>query len=167
MSLPLKLQAYDPNTPHSHNNGLNGLVTTKTHSTSKRTLHIFDSIQSIFQSSNHHSHSFNHRHNHNHDKKHKHNHSVEKSTHQSNAKHKNPLKFGDSDKTNADSVSNDRQRNEHYVMHSNDLDGDTGDGAPSKIQNVTRILINSTNPQRQPNGKYENILVPRRKIARM
>lgn len=169
--MPLTLQAYDPNVPHNHNNGLSFIA--KSHSP-KRSLHIFDSIQSIFQSNNHHNHSFNHRH-HNHDKKHKHNHNhnVDRSTttattiastipssaHQSNAKsNTSPLKCSDSRKAKAKggaedkAIDSDGQRNEHDVRHSSDFDADSTTGAPSKILNVTRILINSTNTK---NGKYD------------
>lgn len=61
------------------------------------------------------------------------------------------------------------QKKDRLEMHSSDLETNVKDtsttvtlttktttttGTSSKMQNVTRILINSTNPQRQPNGKY-------------
>lgn len=144
LSLPLNAQLQScslPSTPHIHN-GL-GFASSKSNSP-KRTLHIFDSIQSIFQSNNHHNHSFNQRHNHNHDKNHKHNH-TEKSANQSH-KHTSA-----SHKSNEDSVESDRLKNDTLKMQPSDLESDAG--AHSKMQNVTRILINSTNP-RQSNGKY-------------
>lgn len=142
LSLPLKLQSYE-----SHSNGI---VTTKSHST-KRTLHIFDSIQSIFQSNHHHhhnnNHSFNDRHQNNHDKKHKHIPSNELS----NAKH-TTSKHSDSHKSKKDSIDSSRTGMKKNNSDPNDLDGDAI-SEESKMQNVIRILINSTNP-RQSNGKY-------------
>lgn len=53
------------------------------------------------------------------------------------------------------------QKNDRLAMHSSDSETNATTTATtttcvsSKMQNVTRILINSTNPQRQPNGKYK------------
>lgn len=157
----------------------------------KRSLHIFDSIQSIFQSNNNHNHSFNHRH-HSHDKgkhKHTHNHNVDKSEHQSNKAKPNTsqIKCNDSHKQMKTKAKEDvaatvataatvagevtptiecdkaagGQKNDRHKINSSDLEANattpTTTCVPSKMQNVTRILINSTNPQRQPNGKYKYI----------
>lgn len=149
-------------------------------SSPKRSLHIFDSIQSIFQSNNQHNHSFNHRH-HAHDKgnKHKHNHNIDKTEHQSNKTKPNTsqIKCNDSHKLKAkakeDTVvatavtsaiattaeqmtTNECDDDAVGQLESNPTSPATVTGVSSKLQNVTRILINSTNPQRQPNGKYKN-----------
>lgn len=117
---------------------------TKPHST-KRTLHIFDSIQSIFQTNNH-NHSFNERHHHNHDKKHKHNHTLENPS----AKH-NSHRHTDSHKIKKDTTTDTKKKQTTIDTNStNNLEADTA----SKMQNVTRILINATNPK-QSNGNYE------------
>lgn len=154
----------------------------------KRSLHIFDSIQSIFQSNNNHNHSFNHRH-HSHDKgkhKHTHNHNVDKSEHQSNKAKPNTSQIKCNDSSHKQTKTKAKedvsatvavaaaamagvtptplecddaaggQKNDRHEINSSDVGANatTTTCVSSKMQNVTRILINSTNPQRQPNGKY-------------
>lgn len=143
------------------------ISSTKPHST-KRTLHIFDSIQSIFQT-NSHNHSFNERHHHNNnDKKYKHNHTLDHgSVKQNSHRHSDSHKSNNNNNNKKDTTESDnRDLKKNTVAtatvntvaavavadpkKSSKLDADTA----SKMQNVTRILINSTTNPNQSNGNY-------------
>lgn len=170
-------------TPHNHSIGVNSAssasATQKPHST-KRSLHIFDSIQSIFQTNNHHNHSFNERHHHNHDKKHKHNnHTIDSSA---SAKHNSHRHSDSHNKSKKNSSTDHRDTKKHAnttaastttaavsattaavsatTATTNTIAATVADSnAASKMQNVTRILINATNPN-QSNGNYSPSYMP-------
>ncbi|XP_031622402.1 kalirin isoform X2 [Contarinia nasturtii] len=136
LSLPLKLQSYDVCAPHNH-----ASMVSKPNS-SKRTLHILDSIQSIFQSNNH---NQSDRQNHNHDKKHKHNQTIDNSNDDRKSAKYVSHKPKDHQKLQKESIECGHVKTESSNIHPTDLK--THPATYSKMENVTRILINSSNPR--------------------
>lgn len=122
-------------------------MVSKPHST-KRTLHIFDSIQSIFHS-NSHNQSDRH-HNHKHDKKHKHNHTIDSSMDERKSTKHVSHKHKDQPKSRKESKECGYMKKDNTNIHPTETDLEKHPASYSKMENVTRILINSANPR----GKY-------------
>lgn len=134
-------------------------------SPTKRTLHFLDNLHSIFQSSYHHQ---QHHHNHHHNRQHNHSDTDVKpdseqrhkpdqtkcdETDQSKSNEDNSTPTSSRSRSSLNRSSSELSSKKRHSMHTSTL-ASTECSINNKMQNVTRILINSTDSRHTDDGKY-------------